>query len=367
MELFKKPPKKKRAKKKKPRKYRIYGNKYASRHIDRSKIIEAIFDFNSRDQSYIANNKELLKEHKTFIRKSAYALNCQLSKLVVPEGLSKGLFPKKFDFFDKYYPCIYARWEQLVRATLDNSYYLYKFFGAKGIYISKDFLDSKKFCIWCLENKLTSKPGMYDAYLQRKDKKRMYSPSNCFVITEKEVHSCKSLKSVLSSLFLLKKYEEYHDPTVSYMTMYTRYYAYDMSIEDAVSTKYDTRNRGTTMETVGFVPRLFYLSIATEKDVPFSTYMSRVHYSYLNGGFTIRPYDLLKEDYSVDEEAAKQGKVSYKRQWLRNKKEREEQSSSPKAEQLILSSNLPNLTSLINSVYSNNPSVNVYDNKPIGD
>ena len=102
----------------------------------------------------------------------------------------------------------------------------------------------------------------------------------------------------------------------------------------------------------------FYKSVATDQDVQLSTFMSRIHYSYLNGGFTIRPYDMLKEDYSIEEETAKQGKVSYKKQWERDRKEKADKQTPNN----IMQTNNDTRNSIHDdySVYSNTPSINVY-------
>lgn len=335
-------------------------NTFSCRTRDRSALIASIFKSGEKDASYISNSPELLKQHIKFIYDSAYANNSLICKLVVPAGQSKGLSPKRFDHFKKYYPYIYERWVHMIRSCLDPSYYYYQFFGGKGIYVSRDFLDSKLFCIWCLKNGLTSKLGMYDKYIQRKRKNRNYSPGNCYVITEKELHECKSLKLVLGSLYITKKYEEGHDESVSYMTMYTRYYAYDLSLDDALYHKYDTTSMQTCVMSMGFSPTYFYRSVATENDVSLSVFLSRYHYSYLNGGFTARPYDMLKEDFSIEAETARQGKISYKKQWERNRKEQLDKQNA-QFTPIQSTNNKSNLTDDYNGVYSNSPSVNVYD------
>ena len=329
--------------------------KNKSRYTDRTHIIESIFKQGEKDLSYITKDPELLKKHIKFINDSSYVFQGRLAKLKVPGGVSAGLSPKNFDFFWKYYPYIFERWFHLVKCCLYPDYSYYKFFGAKGIYMSRDFLDAKKFCIWCLKNGLTSKLGMYDSYLIRKNKNRNFSPNNCYIITEKELHECKSLNLVLGHLYVTKRYEEGHDPSVSYMTMYTRYYVYDLHLDDALNYKYDSTNRNTCTETIGFSPSNFYRSVATEKDVSMSVFLSRMHHSYLNGGFTARPYDMLKPEYSIEEETAKQGKISYKKQWDRDRKEKADKQSP--IQQIV---NNKNLTTDEFSVYSNNPVTNVY-------
>ena len=67
---------------------------------------------------------------------------------------------------------------------------------------------------------------------------------------------------------------------------------------------------------------------------------------------------MLKEDYSIEEETAKQGKVSYKKQWERDRKE--------KADKQMPNSSIQQNNASHNSiyddysVYSNTPSINVY-------
>ncbi len=292
----------------------------SSRFKDRSAIINAIFDTSTKDMSYVVNNAELLKAHKHFIMKSAYSTNTALSKYVVPSGKSKGLSPRLFDFFKERYTYIYERWMHLIQCCFDESYPLYQFFGGRGIYMSKEFLDGKLFCIWCLKNGVTSRLGMYKTYIQRRRKDRNFSPINCYVITEKELHNCGSLDLVLNSLSFIKRYEENHAKNVSYMLAYTRYYVYDMSVEDSVMWDYNPAS--IVDKQFGFSPIKFYESVADESSCTMSVFLSRYHYSYLNSGFIARPYDMLKPDYSVSAAANSQGKLSYKQQWDRLQKEK---------------------------------------------
>ena len=341
-----------------PRKRKRKVRKTRARYKDRSNIINSIFKPGEKDLSYITKDPELLKQHIKFINESSYVYAGKIASIKVPGGRSEGLSPRNFDFFWKYYQYIFERWFHLIKCCFYTDYPYYKFFGGKGIYMSKEFLDGKKFCIWCLKNGLTSKVGMYDIYLQRKNKNKNYSPKNCYVITEKELHECKTLNLVLSHLYVTKKYEEDHDNSVSYMTMYSRYYVYDLNLDDALHCKYDSSTRRTCLETIGFSPMNFYKSVATDQDVPLTTFMSRIHYSYLNGGFTIRPYDMLKEDYSIEEETAKQGKVSYKKQWERDRKEKADK-QTPNS-YTVQNNNTQSSIYDDYSVYSNTSSINVY-------
>lgn len=279
---------------------------------------ESIINRSTSDLSYIMANESLFKEHKSYIKTAADSQGTSpVEKLTVKTGKLAGQHPKGFYQFSKNYFTLFLWWRHIMRCCFDESYQYYQFFGAKGISVDKTFLNAKKFCMWALKNGLTREPFMYDIYLQRKDKTKDFSVDNCYVITEKAVHECKDVKLVLNSLFLIKEYESKHDPSVSYMTFYTRYYMYDMSVDDACTYKFDPTKTETT---IGFSPFRFYHSVADEHSCVWSTFKSRMHYSYLNGGFNVRPYDLLKPDFSVSEEANRQGKLSYKQQYLREKK-----------------------------------------------
>lgn len=341
--------KRKKKRKKPDKRYCRYG-----KWRDRSPVIERIFDPNRKDLSYITENDELLKSHFQFISECPYSTNSSLKKFKVPTGASKGLYPKQFYYFDKCYPYIYERWVHMIRSCLDPSYPSYKYFGAKGIYVSRDFLDSKWFCRWCLRNKLTCRLGSYEKYMVRRKKHGNYSPVNCYVVSEKELHECKGIKQVLNSLYIVKRYEEKHHPSVSYMTMYSRYYVWDWSLDDSLMIEYDNH---LAADQFGFSPLNFYNSVADETSCSQSTFLSRVHYSYLNGGFICRPYDMLKPEYSVSEECAKQGKLSYKQKWSRDKKEQENKPIS-----VINNVNNSNVNSNneFTDVYSYNKDLDIY-------
>lgn len=324
MITFKKKPKEKTG----PRKVRRHKRKMFR---DNTPIIASIFKEGELDLSYVTNDKDLLARHIDYIN-SCYRIHRKdkfsYSDCVVPSGRSAGLRPKPFVGFKENYVYIYERWVHLIKCCLRPRHPLYPYFGGRGVYMSREFLDGKKFCIWCLKNGLTSKLGTYGIYLQRKRKDQNYSPKNCFVIKESDVHTAKTLRIALDSIAFLKQYEEKHDDTVSYMTAYTRYYNYDFNAYDASNYKLDTSSKRARAKTLGFSPTNFYRAVATEKDCTMSVFLSRYHYSYLNGGFIARPYDMLNPSYSVSAEAEKQGKVSYKRQWERNRKQKEKKDNA---------------------------------------
>ena len=347
-------PKKKKKTVRRRRKKKKLRKKYTQQ--DRAEYINEIFESGEMDLKYVTDNDELYKKHEAFINRCMIERHFYFSRFKVPDGPNKGNRPRSFVGFEENYYLIYRRWLFLIKCCLKPNFYLYKYFGGKGIYISNAFLNGKKFCLWCLKNGLTSGLSDYIAYLQRKDKTKWYSPCNCYVLTEKANHERKSLSIALDNLFLCKKYEEYHDPSVSYMTAYNRYYGYDFQAEDAVSYKYDTSSKKSCFMTLGFSPTKFYRSVATESDCSKSTFLSRYHYSYLNGGFIARPYDMLKPDYSVSSSAEQQGKVSYKRQYDKNKKK--EKAAAYNYEESFATY----LTNDFFSVYSNSPESSVYKN-----
>ena len=246
-----------------------------------------------------------------------------------------------------------------MRACLDPEYQFYRFFGGKGITVSIDFLNSKVFCKWALRVGLTKDIFTYKQYLVRNDKSKGFYRKNLTVTNEVEVHACKSLKQALKSLQLIREYEEDHDESVSYLTFYTRYYMYDLDSDDARHLKYNGNLLNTSVDKLGFLPRQFYEDVATEESCSFTTFKSRMHYSYLNGGFIARPHDMLKPEYSVSEEANKQNKLSYKQQYYRDQKDKTKNNSTYNFEKLdepIQSTS----TSDENSVYNYNKDLDVY-------
>ena len=310
--------KKKKPGRKKKHKYKPALTPYQRTLKRRAEKVKQIFDASTKDLAYVSLNEALLKEHITFIKKCRYTHTPMLDHLSVPKGQLKGRTPKPFANFAINYPYIYARWLNIIQSCLNPEYPLYKFIGAKGILMSKEFFDSKSFCIYCLKNALTKEPFTYRQYLVRKDKTKWYTADNVYLFNEKDLHECKSLNIALLSLQLIKQYETNHDSSVSYMTYYTRYYMYDMDANDSANLPF---NPVEPQVTLGFRPTEFYNSVATESDCSLSTFMSRMHYSYLNGGFKARPYDMLKPDYSVKAAANQEGKLSYKQQWDRLQKE----------------------------------------------
>ena len=278
-------------------------------------IVNRIFKQTGNDLSYIMCNDELLQEHIKFIQNSEY------SDFSVKRGLCNlrtngNKKPKKFKFFRRLYTNIYDRWIHMIRSCYDKKYQYYKFIGAKGIKIDNKFLDGKYFCIWCLKNGLIRKQFKYDQYLIRKDKTKNYTEDNLLVLNEKELHNCKTLSNALVVLKAAKLYEESHDPTVSYMTFYTRYFLYDLDDYDARNFKYITLNVNAC---IGFSARIFYKSVADENCCSYSLFLRRMHEVYLIPGFNFRPYDMLKPEYSIAEAANKFGLKTYKQIELKRK------------------------------------------------
>lgn len=323
-----------------------------------------IFDVCQKDLTYIYNNPDLLIKHIWFIKRMAYSTAYDLAKLEIPIYGNKTMHPKVFMKFKEKYKSIYDLWEHIVRSCYDSTYSYYKYFGARNIKMSVSFLDSRKFCIWCLKNGFVKKPFLYYQYLVRKDKTKGYTAKNCYVITEKQRHECKTLPLALKSLELIKAYDEGHDPSVSFFTFITRYYAYDFNIEDSKNEPYTITYGGkhtSDIGSIGFSKQRFYDCVADENCCSQNTFFSRLHFGGLTPNFIIRPYDMLKPDYAINEEHAKQGILSYKQLWDREHPDMRCPSNQRKYGNGNNSVN-DCYTNDESDVYNNNPSVNIYDN-----
>jgi hypothetical protein len=243
--------------------------------------------------SYISNDRILLKKHIIFMKKCRHATYHFL------KGEVDVIF-KTFSEF-KRYDVISDRFYFLMNICYNKDHRLYPYFGGKGIKISEEFLDAEKFCIWCLKNNLTYPSNTYVTYLQRKDKSKDYSPDNCFVITEKDVHENKYLNITLAKLLLQKKYNEGHADKVNYMIAYSRYFQYDMDFDDAV---YLPRLYKSSL--YDFLPINFHKSVADENSCTLSAFLTR--YKTLHDGkVPIDPYSFLDKDVSVTEVAKRYG------------------------------------------------------------
>lgn len=348
--------KRKKKPKKKPKKKTTRAT-YQTKYRNLEKACKILFLNDDKDLRYVTEDPALLKLHLNFIlRRPCESLNAGICSLEIEKN-GKIVRPKLFTKFKELYPYIYERWVHMIRSCHDKSYQFYQFIGAKGLYVAEPFLDSRIFCMWCLRNGLTSKLGMYKDYMRRKNPAVGYSYVNCCVIHEKDIHTGKSLKVVLDAIYLLKRYEEGHAKEVSYMTAYTRYYIYDFQIEDAINYNESFENKADRIK-IGFSPANFYTSVADENSCTLSVFNSRVHYHYLNGKLELHPYEVIKKDFSITDAANMQGKLSYKQQWDRNKKNDKDS----------VYKNIPNLENLIRQeigVYDDINSSSVYSN--IGD
>lgn len=310
------------------------------------------FDDTAEDFSYVTNNKEILWKHVRFIQRATPITSGFILKYLdceVPDGPYKGVKPILFKRFKAKYRPLYNRWLHYVKLCFEPEYSMYKFFGGRGIYASADFLDSRKFCIWCLKRGIVDNVGMYTRYINRKDKTKDYSLDNVIILDEKDIRKGKDLKSALTNLLLAKKYEESHDPEVTYMTAYTRFYVYDFDVDDAVNAPHKKRS-GVAYK---FSPTLFYKSVADETSCSLSTFLSRMHYAYLDDISVIKPYDMLDPKFSVSGDTNTLGRISYKQRWDRDKMEE-------KNKALIYSSNTnenlnegqPDVYTYLNSIYA---------------
>ena len=316
--------KKQRKRKKKTGPKRIIPLKDKWKHMPRkmSYYIPRIFDFTQPDQSYITNNKGLLWRHISFINEKLKYTKELPYKLENSHHTVR--YARPFYKFETFYPCIYKWWMHIIKSCLDPNYPFYKFIGAKGITPTLYWLDAKKFCAWALRNGLNKDPFTYNMYLVRKNKSNKYDRNNVIISSERELHNSKNISDILRNILLIRKYEEYHHPSVSYMTFYTRYYVYDMDADDARTMEYKRPTSSCEKqfgEALGFSPTKFYDGAATEESCTKSEFLSRIHGLYLCDDVVIRPYELLKPEFSVRAETQLQGKISYKEMWDRNCKE----------------------------------------------
>lgn len=345
---------KRKYKKKKPKKRATYKTKFT----DPEKAAKILFDSSKDDLKCISENKDLLKLHKQYITKVHYSRITWFAKWIKPVTCSEGdeITPQYFVGFAKLYPTIFERWSHLIKSCYDSNYMYYKFIGAKGIRVCKEFLDSKSFCLWCLKNALVSKLGMYMDYFVRHDKSKDYTLENCYVTTESDVHTGKSMESVLASLILIKNYNAAHHEDVSYMTAYTRFYVWDFNVDDSINYSSGIKN-SRSKNRICFSPEKFYQSVATENSCTYSTFKSRLHYCYLNGGLTVRPYDMLDPNYSISAAANANGKLSYKQKWHREWKEKMEKNKIYNNPDEVYQNDLTNTDGC---VYNTTPETNVY-------
>lgn len=317
--------------KKKTRKKKTYHKKrgnYKTKYTCIEKAVKILFENDNKDLKYVSENKALLMRHLEFLKRRPIS-NGYINQgfiLLDVELEGKIVHPISFVGFDEVYPYIYNRWAHLIKSCYDKDYIYYPFIGGKGLTMSKEFIDGRAFCAWCLRYGLTSKLGMYKDYLIRKNKKLGYSPDNCYVVTEKDIHNGKTIDLVLDSLCLAKKYEEGHSKGVTFPTAYTRYYIWDFCVEDALNhTSHKNTNRD--IYRFGFSPYNFYCSVADESSCTWPVFRSRVHWHYLDGGLPMRPYDMLKPDFSISAAANMQGRLSYKQQYDRAKKDERDKCS----------------------------------------
>lgn len=339
--------KKKRKKRRKNRKIRSDKKLITKRPDTIPTRIKKAFDRVTGDLSCITNTPAILRMH---LRLLARINATKTLPYVVPSGPNQGKSPVYFGIFKNKYPEIYSWWIHIIRSCLDKEYKFYRFFGGKGITISHLFLDARKFCAWALKSGLTHKPFTYKMFLIRKNKSSGFTPWNMRVTSENEIHKCNSLYQALDSLRLIKEYEAHHDPSVSYLTFYTRYYMYDLDLEDALNMKYiPSYSNINNVNSLGFNYKKFYAAVATEESCSLSTFKSRIHYSYLNGGFKVRPYEMLKPEFSVTAEANLQGTMSYKQLYWREQKEKMKQTNPYTADKELIQ---PTSIAEMDDVYS---------------
>lgn len=275
--------------------------------------IKKIFDQSQPDLSYITKDRKLLKKHIEFIHNLPYCSMRSVCDRLYRKKLTIER-PRSFVAFHKCYGPIFRRWARLLSHCYSEYNECYQFFGKRGVKLCDDFLDCKKFCIWCLINGLVHEPDSYKMYLVRKDKSGDYTLDNVSIIYEKQLHSTPDLSDALDTIIFAKNYEDRHHESVSYMSAYTRYYLYDFTVEDAISAPYtpdgSKKPRSPGETHIGFQPRSFYKSVADEDSCTWSEFWCRMNITYMSK-IPPRPYDLLSKEFSTVEHAAKFGKKSY--------------------------------------------------------
>jgi hypothetical protein len=124
---------------------------------------------------------------------------------------------------------------------------------------------------------------------------------------------------------------------------------YDFSVEDAVDVPHKRRS-GVAYK---FSPTLFYKSVANESSCSLSTFLSRMHYAYLDDIDVIKPYDMLDPKFSVTNDTNVYGKLSYKQQWDRNKNKEKRKSLiySENHGNSDLNAEPPDVYTCLNSIY----------------
>lgn len=264
--------------------------------------VKELFDSSQPDLLYITKDKELLAKHIDFINSMPYCAMKSAGYHIKHVRLNIKR-PHIFISFRECYEPIYRRWLRLINYCHCESDDCYRFFGKKGVKFCDDFIDCKKFCIWCLTNGLVCFPNYYSAYLVRIDKAGDYTMSNIKVVSEKQLHNAQNLADALDTIILAKSYEDHHHESVSFMTAYTRYYLHDFSLEDAIMTPYSgpSKPRAPGECCVGFSPHLFYRSVADENSCTFSEFWNRMSAFYLSRTHP-RPYEFLKKDFSQSDQ-----------------------------------------------------------------
>ena len=154
------------------------------------------------------------------------------------------------------------------------------------------------------------------------------------------------------NIFLAKKYEESHHKSVAFITARTRYYVFDLSIEDALNMEYLASTGDVAIQHMCFSPQEFYRSVADENSVPANTFFSRLRYVYM-GGLTLRPYEMLKPEFDIGKFANSENKLSYAQQYYREVVKNQKDKIYSKIDDPISHSDE-------NSVYNNINDLNVY-------
>ena len=261
--------------------------------------------------------------------------------------LSDGTILKAFNGFRRNYPVIFKWWTILLSRCINPKFSSYAYFGEKGISFDAEFMDSKNFCIWALENNLYGRPYCYDQYLIRKDKSKGYCRDNIIITSELEMMSGSDLALALMRISITQKYEEYHHPSVSLYAFYARYFVYDLDVDtarkvdiySAFQTKTHPKNKNRDVNAViqqpsevascmRFSPVNFYRAMADESSCTLSQFIAR-YAEARRDGIKERPYDMLKPTYSNTEYSNANGKLSHEqRMKFRNKYGRNEMTST---------------------------------------
>lgn len=129
------------------------------------------------------------------------------------------------------YPRLYTIWKLMHKRCEDETNNMYYLYGGRGVKVCEDWTSLKSFIDWANKNGYSD-----DLTIDRVDSNKNYSPENCRWVTRTIQNRNKRATKYINGIDSNTFFEQTpHDPSVSYIRFFMRYFKSGWSLEDSLN------------------------------------------------------------------------------------------------------------------------------------